>query len=288
MVQQSGIKRWRVGQVTVTRVQEREVPIPAARILSGATPELVLSQDWLRPHFAEDDGSIRLAFNSFIIESDNRRIVVDTCAGNDKQRPGSNFHMLQTGYLDDMISAGFPPEEINTVLCTHMHVDHVGWNTRLESERWVPTFPNARYLFGRKEWAHTQSTPSHWGDVVGDSLQPIIDAGLADIVDETYQITKEVRLEPTPGHTPGHVSVRIRSEGAEALITGDILHHPLQCACPQINCVFDVSPDEAHRTRSRFFAEAAGTPVLVLGSHFANPTGGRIVADGDVYRFVPV
>jgi glyoxylase-like metal-dependent hydrolase (beta-lactamase superfamily II) len=173
------------------------------------------------------------------------------------------------------------------VLCTHLHVDHVGWNTRLVNGKWVPTFPNARYLFGRKEWEHWSSAQAlhRDGDVMGDSVRPIIDAGLAELVDMNHALTPEVRLEPTPGHTPGHVSVRISSRGEEAVITGDLMHHPLQCAEPDLANNFDVDAAAARRTRRDFLARYSNKPVLVLGTHFAPPTGGWVVDAEQAWRF---
>jgi glyoxylase-like metal-dependent hydrolase (beta-lactamase superfamily II) len=153
-------------------------------------------------------------------------------------------------------------------------------------ERWYPTFPNARYLFGRKEWEHWSKEPAGPNrDVQNDSVRPIFDAGLADLVEMDHVVTPEVRLEPTPGHTPGHVSVRIVSRGEEAVITGDLMHHPVQCAEPEWASRFDVDPEVARRTRRQFLERQADRPVLVLGTHFATPTGGRIVRDGAAYRF---
>ncbi|MDP2639283.1 MAG: MBL fold metallo-hydrolase, partial [Betaproteobacteria bacterium] len=171
--------------------------------------------------------------------------------------------------------------------CTHLHVDHVGWNTRLIEGKWVPTFANARYLFGRREWEHwTSDEAKHRdGDVMGDSVRPIIDAGLAELVDMHHALTPEVRLEPTPGHTPGHVSVRISSRGEEAVITGDLMHHPLQCAEPDLANNFDVDAAAARRTRRKFLARHANRPVLVLGTHFAPPTGGWVVDAEPAWRF---
>jgi glyoxylase-like metal-dependent hydrolase (beta-lactamase superfamily II) len=173
-----------------------------------------------------------------------------------------------------------------TVLCTHMHADHVGWNTRLVAGGWVPTFERARYLFARREWEHACSEAGGEGidDVVGDSLRPIVDAGLADLVDSDHRITDEVWLESTPGHTPGHVSVRIVSEGREAVITGDVMHHPLQCCEPDLRMNLDLDSALATRTRRDFLARYADRDVLVLGTHFAPPTAGRFVRVGDRWR----
>lgn len=233
---ESKFLNWQIGDVKITRVAELGgAPFPSTFMFPAATPELVQRHAWLKPHFAHEDGRLFGSIHSFVIESGKRRIIVDTCVGNDKARAVQAWNMLQGPFLEQLAEAGFPPESIDTVLCTHLHVDHVGWNTRLVNGKWLPTFPNARYLFGRREWEHWSSEAAQHrdGDVMGDSVRPIVDAGLAELVDMNHVLTPEVRLEPTPGHTPGHVSVRISSQGEEAVITGDLMHHPLQCAEPR-------------------------------------------------------
>ena len=215
-----------------------------------------------------------------------RRIVVDTCIGNDKTRSNPFWNQLHGPFLEDLARAGFARETIDLVVCTHLHVDHVGWNTMLVDGRWVPTFPRARYLLGRTEWAHWSAAGYDAdGDVLGDSVRPILDAGLADLVESDHRLSDEVWLEPTPGHTPGHVSVRIRSKGRDAVITGDLMHHPVQCAEPAWASNFDVDPEAARRTRRAFLERYADGSVAVFGTHFATPTAGRIVRDGPPWRF---
>jgi len=282
------IGRWQIGAVRITRVVEIEGPSPGTFLFEEATPERLLRHAWLRPHFVTDDGRSIGSIHAFVIESEGRRIVVDTCIGNDKPRSIPNWNLRQGRFLDDLAAAGFARERIDTVLCTHLHVDHVGWNTMLVEGRWQPTFPKARYLFGRREWAHWTGEPvGPDRDVRDDSVRPVLDAGLADLVEMDHRITGEVSLEPTPGHTPGHVSVRIVSGGEEAVVTGDLMHHPVQCAEPDWAARFDVDPDAARLTRRAFLERHSGLAVLVLGTHFATPTGGRIVRDGPVWRFQP-
>jgi len=165
-------------------------------------------------------------------------------------------------------------------------VDHVGWNTMLKDGKWVPTFPNARYLIGRREWAHWKDEPDGPDRAVrNDSVRPIVYAGLADFVDTDHHVTPEVFLEPTPGHTPGHVSVRLRSRGEEAVITGDLMHHPVQCAHPEWASRADYDAEQARVTRQRFLETSARDGALVFGTHFAGPTAGRVVRDGAAFRF---
>jgi glyoxylase-like metal-dependent hydrolase (beta-lactamase superfamily II) len=278
---------WTLGSVRITSVKEVELPIPGAGIVPEATPEaLAPHAAWLKPHFVTEDGRLKLLIQALVVESRGRRIVVDTCVGNDKDRTLPVFHRMQTGFLDDLAAAGFPRESIDTVVCTHLHVDHVGWNTMRVNGGWVPTFPNARYLVARPEWEHwSKEDDRSMGDVLGDSVRPIVEAGLVDFVEPGHALTDEVALEPTPGHTPGHTSVRIRSEGREAVITGDLMHHPAQCAHPEWGSSADVDPEAARRTRRAFLDAQAGRSVLVIGTHFAGPHAGRIVRAGGAYRF---
>jgi glyoxylase-like metal-dependent hydrolase (beta-lactamase superfamily II) len=277
---------WSFGAVRVHSVKELELPIPGAGIVPQATPEQLARHPWLAPRFVTPAGELRLLIQALVVESQGRRIVVDTCVGNDKDRALPPLHHLSTSFLDDLKAAGFPRESIDTVVCTHLHVDHVGWNTMKIGERWVPTFPNARYLVVRSEWEHwSREDDRSMGDLLGDSVKPVFDAGLVDLVGPGHAVTGEVALEPTPGHTPGHASVRIRSQGVEAVITGDLMHHPVQCAHPEWGSSADVDPAAAEATRRAFLAAQAGRPVRVIGTHFAGPYAGRIVRDGAAYRF---
>jgi glyoxylase-like metal-dependent hydrolase (beta-lactamase superfamily II) len=292
------MNRWQIGRVRVTQVVEiGPIPTSARFFFHDPPADLVSRHGWLAPHFANADGRLLMSIHCFVVESAGRRIVVDTCVGNDKTRLSPAWHRLNGPFLQDLAEAGFPPESIDTVLCTHLHVDHVGWNTRLVGGRWVPTFPNARYLFARREWEHWSRegqarAPSGYvggdgqpDDVLGDSVTPIVDAGLADLVETDHAITDEVRLEATPGHTPGHVSLRIESEGSLAVITGDLMHHPIQCSEPDREVRFDSDSTLARATRRHFLACCAKDRSLVLGTHFAHPTAGHVVRAGDVWRF---
>ena len=278
--------RWTVGSVTVTSVHELELVLPGAGLVPEATPERLAGVPWLAPHYVTPAGDFRFQIQALVVESRGRRIVVDTCVGNDKDRTMPPLHRLQTSFLDDLAAAGYPRESIDTVVCTHLHVDHVGWNTMKVGERWVPTFPNARYLISRREWEHWSAEDDRkHGDVLGDSVRPVFDAGLADLVEPDHAITDEIALEATPGHTPGHCSVRIRSGGHEAVITGDVMHHPVQCAHPEWRSASDGDPETALATRRAFLAAQADRAVLVIGTHFAAPHAGHVVRDGAGYRF---
>ena len=228
-----------------------------------------------------------MSVHALVVETPSRRIVVDTCLGNDKEGRGvPGWNKLQGPFLENMAKAGYARESIDTVMCTHLHVDHVGWNTMLVDGKWLPTFPNARYLMARSEFEYWQSESGNAEQraVFSDSVQPVFDAGLVDLVDTDHRICDEVFLIPTVGHTPGHVSVRISSEGEEALITGDFIHHPCQMARPDWAATVDYDPVQSTKTRREMFSNLAGSGVLVVGTHFAAPTAGHIERDGEAFR----
>lgn len=284
------IRHWTIGDVQVARIVEVELEDDIAMLFAGATPQFLQQFDWLRPHYATADGRMIINFQAFVLRSRGKTVMIDTCIGAGRQREFEVFCNLRTTFLDDLRTAGFPPEEVSAVLCTHLHFDHVGWNTQLVAGRWVPTFPQARYLFGRREWEHWKHLRETGGyhDMTHliDAIDPVMEAGLVDFIDPDYQITDEVSLIPTPGHTPGHVSVLIRSRGYEAVITGDMMHHPVQLAVPEKPGNFDMDAEQATRTRREFIDRFADRPTLVIGSHFAGPTAGRIVRDGKACRLL--
>ncbi|MFK0117508.1 MBL fold metallo-hydrolase [Streptomyces sp. NPDC090994] len=286
---------WTVGDLTVHRVDETPLP-PAtgAWLLPGATAGLVREQDWLHPDFADEAGVLRLGSHSFAFQApDGRRVLVDTGIGNGKTRANPAWHGLRTGYLDRLTAAGFAPDTVDLVVLTHLHTDHVGWNTREVNGAWVPTFRNARYVTARAErdfWAGHALDASR-RQMFADSVLPVEEAGLLDLVDvppDGTDLAPGLRLLPTPGHTPGHVAVRLTSGGATALITGDCVHHPVQFAHPALGACVDIDPARSEATRRALLASLAGTDTLLLGTHFPPPTAGRVVAEGEGYRLVPV
>ena len=276
---------WTLGDVRITRVQEIE-DSGLEWVVAQASPENLRTIPWLAPHFVDDRWEARLSVHALVVETPERRIVVDTCVGNGKNLPViRQWHLREGPFLEDLEGAGFARESIDTVLCTHLHVDHVGWNTVREDGRWIPTFPRADYLIAEEEWKHWESQDEGFvSTVLDESVRPVWDAGLARLVPASHRVCDEVWLEPTPGHTPGHVSVRISSRGEDAVITGDMIHHPCQIARPDWGAQVDTDFDQAVRTREAFLARYADRPVLVIGTHFAGPTAGRIVRDGDAFR----
>jgi glyoxylase-like metal-dependent hydrolase (beta-lactamase superfamily II) len=281
--------KWTIGDVTITRVLESETPFlrgggPESAV-PQAFPEAVREIGWLRPHFADADGKMRFSIHALLVDAPGLKLVVDTCVGNDKPRNIPFWNMLQTGFLAEFEKTGWTRDAVDAVVCTHMHVDHVGWNTMLVDGTWVPTFPKARYLLGADEWKHwSREAGGEQRQILDDSIQPLFDANLVDLVPSDHRLSEEVRLVPTPGHTPGHVSVEIASRGALALITGDLMHHPCQIAHPEWSSNFDTDQAWSRRTRHAFLADVAARDALVIGTHFAAPTAGRVVREGEAWR----
>ncbi|MGB5755886.1 MAG: MBL fold metallo-hydrolase [Acidimicrobiales bacterium] len=281
---------WNVGNAKITSVVESETPTSPRFLYKDMGKMDVLERakgaPWLRPHFVSDEGYLLQKIQCLVVELGELKIAVDTCVGNDKQRTNELWANLDGPFLVDMEKAGYPPDDITHVVCTHLHVDHVGWNTRLVDGEWVPTFPNARYIFVDAEYSHWRDQPSLFDgeDPFTDSVAPVVDADLVDMVAPDHRISDEIRFESTPGHTPGHISLVVESEGDRAIITGDMLHHPMQLADPTLSSMFDTDPIASRATRERMFPQWADGETLVIGTHFGTPTAGRLVADGDGFR----
>ena len=277
---------WSIGKVKITKVVELETIGSTRFILPLASKEEIQKLPWLFPHFATEEGRLKMSIHSLVVETPKRRIVVDTGLGNDKQGRGIPTWNDRNGpFLQTLTDAGFPPDSIDTVLCTHLHVDHVGWNTKLVDGKWVPTFPNARYLFGKTEYEHWRdhSDEPYQAAVFRDSVKPIMDAGRAELIASDAQLTDEIRMIPTPGHSPGHMSLHITSDGEEGLLTGDVAHHPCQMAHLDWSSTADSDPKQSAATRRQLFSRFADRPVLVIGGHF---DAGHIKRQGEAFKYV--
>jgi glyoxylase-like metal-dependent hydrolase (beta-lactamase superfamily II) len=275
-----------IGNITVQRVEEMIWTIsPRFLFLDVTYDDFARHRDWLVPHFCAEDLKMRLSIHTFVVRTPQHTILVDTCIGNDRKRDVPLWTNMRTDYLQRLIASGVNPAEVDYVFCTHMHVDHVGWNTHLDNGTWVPTFPNARYLFHEKEWEFWKDTKDdNQAEVMHDSVLPIVQAGLAVMVEADHVIDDGIRLEPTPGHTPGHCSVHLSSGGADAVITGDMIHHPAQIAEPHWTSRVCWDKALAVHTRREFVHRYADTATLILGTHFAPPTALHIVSRGDAFR----
>jgi glyoxylase-like metal-dependent hydrolase (beta-lactamase superfamily II) len=279
------MQTWTLGEFRITKVLEFESALAggvAGGILPDAAPEAVQAIEWLYPDFATAEGKLKISVHALLVEGPGFTLVVDTCAGNHKERSSPLFHMLETPFLAEFAKTGCTREQVDMVLCTHLHVDHVGWNTMLDGDNWVPTFPLARYLIGRDEYAHATSGASRpdTARLLADSVQPLFDAGQVQLVGTSDTIAPGVSLFPAPGHTPGQVCVLLESKGERAVITGDVMHHPCQIAHPEWSSDFDADKDMSRDTRVEFISRFADQPILVIGTHFAGRTAGHIVGDG--------
>jgi glyoxylase-like metal-dependent hydrolase (beta-lactamase superfamily II) len=282
-----------VGDVTVTRVVELDrSSFEIGAMLPESTPERIAAQrDWMGPELLDPATGVHKAcIQSYVLRTPWHTVVIDTCVGNDKPRDGvPAWHMRRGTYLSDLAAAGVKPEDVDMVICTHLHVDHVGWNTRLEGGRWVPTFPRARYVIVREEfefWKREGETGREEFGLIDDSVMPVVEAGRADLVASDHVIDDRLRLEPAPGHTPAHVCVRLTTPAGQAIFTGDMMHRPIQVAEPEWNSRFCDDAELARKTRRGFLERHADADVIVLAAHF--PVAGRIVAPGGRTRFLPL
>lgn len=283
------VQRWTVGAATITRVVEEETAgIPPELFFPGFVAADAQQIDWLVPDFAADDGTITFAVQAFVVEVGGRTIVVDPCVGNGKRLELPFWNDQDWPFWDRFTAAGFTAEGVDLVVHTHLHADHIGWDTRRDGDAWVPTFVRARHLYTETDLAHRRASDrAGVEEAYEESIAPIFAAGLADVVAEDADLGDGLRLEPTTGHTPGHVSLWIESDGEVGLITGDWLHHPLQCAAPDTPEIGDADVEQARATRHRMLAVAAETGALFVGTHFPTAPAGRVTAAGDAYRFVP-
>ncbi len=284
------MNQWQIGDVKITRVVEMETPWPGTFLFPNVTPdEIKREAEWLLPWATTASGQIMVSFYSLVLESQGKKIIVDTCVGNDKDRSNTNpaWTNLKLPFLADLKKAGYTPDQFDYVLQTHLHVDHVGWNTIWKDGRWMPTFENASYLIGGTEWDFYSTFENRaLRDSVEDSVRPIVEQGRANLVESTHRLTDEIWLEPSVGHTPGHHHVQISSRGARAIITGDLMHHPIQTAYPEWDVGFDNDGALAKKVRRAFCERYADQDVLIFGTHFASPSCGKIVRRGDAFRFI--
>ncbi len=281
----------KIGNFTVTEIVENDMRGDPTSLFPDATHEEVDEVRALLPHgLFDDEGKSIMTFRSYLIRTGRHNILVDTCWGNDKNRPKSqNAHMLRTNYLQDLQDAGAPSGSIDFVFCTHMHVDHVGWNTRLENGKWVPTFPNAKHLFVQREWDFWgQKKGDEWGaDVIEDSVRPVVDAGLAVFIDDDHHLDIEegAWVEPLPGHTPGHSGLHVKSNGQEAVFIGDMMHSSLQVPRPDWNMRVCLDQAQSRATRRQFLERYCDTSVRVLPQHFGVAAGGFIAEKAGTFVF---
>jgi glyoxylase-like metal-dependent hydrolase (beta-lactamase superfamily II) len=291
---------WSLGPVTVTRIEEMlgYGSFPPSQYFTGfERAVLERNLDWLVPrHYVPEKDAIITSVHSWLIRTPHHTILLDCCAGNHKERTyWPRFHQLDTPFLDRLEAAGARPQDVDIVLCTHLHADHIGWNTVLREGRWVPTFPNAKYLFSRKENDFWDPRINLAGAedparriAYQDSVLPVVEAGQAELVDGIHAIDEMLRVEPAPGHTPGHVLLKLAAGGDAGVFCGDVLHHPIQVYAPHWNSQFCELPEEARATRRRVLEHCAETGALLFPTHFGAPHVAAIEAraGGFAARFV--
>jgi glyoxylase-like metal-dependent hydrolase (beta-lactamase superfamily II) len=287
------VATWKIGNTTITRVGELLgfASLPPEEFFVGFDRDLLGRHlEWLVPdHYSKEHDRLITSVHSWLIRTDRHTILLDCCAGNHKNRPGfARFHQLDTPFLQRLREAGAAPEDIDIVLCTHLHSDHVGWNTMLRDGRWVPTFPNAKYLFSKIEndWGDPRRNPAIAGDLMRtdgylDSVLPVIEAGQAELIEGPFSIDDTLLIEPAPGHTRGHVVLKLDVRNEKAVFCGDAMHHPLQVYAPHWNSSFCELPDEARATRRRVLEHCAEYRALVFPIHFGAPHVVAIARAGD-------
>jgi glyoxylase-like metal-dependent hydrolase (beta-lactamase superfamily II) len=278
-----------VGDISIHRIVEQEGPfLPALDVFPTLSSELLdENRHWLAPKALGRDDRLVFSFQSYLVRTPHHAILVDSCIGNDKVRPTRpewNLKRDET-FMRALATAGFGVNDIDFVMCTHLHVDHVGWNTRLRGGHWTPTFPKARYLISKGEFDYwtEQHAKTPWPHF-GDSVLPVMEAGQAELVRDDYALDDHVRLTPTPGHTPHHVSVCFGRGGDDAVMTGDVLHSPLQARYPELSPRFDVDRDASAKTRRSFLNRYCDTRTLCCTAHFPSPSIGRITRWDDGFR----
>jgi glyoxylase-like metal-dependent hydrolase (beta-lactamase superfamily II) len=283
-----------LGDLEIHRVIEEEQPLfDPLEFFPGLSKEtLAENRPWLEQQGALDaaSGKLRLCIQSYLIKTPHHTILVDTCVGNHKHRPTRPFWHQKTSdvWERNLAATGVAVEQIDYVMCTHLHVDHVGWNTRLQNGRWVPTFPKAKYLFGAKEYAYWEAENRREPNpVIEDSVLPIVAAGQAELVATDSALNDHVRLTPTPGHTPDHYAVELGKAQTLAVLTGDLIHSPLQARYPEISMRADVDQAASAVTRRQFLECHCDTGRLMCTGHFPSPSTGHFTRWGDGFRFMP-
>ena len=276
----------RIGEVEVWRILEIRAPfLTPEELFPTAGPDVrTIVETHVPGGTCRETGRLILPVQGFLLKTPSHVILVDACVGNDKTVPGMpDWHQRSDNrFMAALTAAGAAPAEVDYVLCTHLHTDHIGWNTQLIDGRWVPTFPNARYLMPS---ADEEFYRGHEGAAYSESVLPVIEAGQAELVTAGHKLGDHVTLVPTPGHTPGHVSVLVQSRGVEAIITGDALHSTAQCWHPEWHFKYDNDPEQAATSRRRLLEDAAEANRTVLGSHFALPSIGRVRTEGKAFRW---
>jgi glyoxylase-like metal-dependent hydrolase (beta-lactamase superfamily II) len=284
----------KLGSITIHRIVEQQMPFfDALEFFPSLTKEVLEeNRSWLQPTYLDPaTGKIVLCFQSYVVRTPHHNILVDTCIGNDKPRPmRPNWHQMKSDRFEKGLAAiGLGFGDIDYVMCTHLHIDHIGWNTRLDNGRWVPTFPKARYLFAERElafWTQKEKEDPPSQPWITDSVLPIVAAKRADVVKSDHVLNDTVQLVPTPGHTIDHYSVHVGKPGEDAFLTGDMIHSPLQARYPDLGMRADFDSKQAGQSRRKIFGRFCDTPTLMCTAHFPSPSTGRLARWGDGFKLV--
>ena len=285
------MKQLNFGNVTIDRVQDWYGALLPLKDFYPTFDKAILEsqRSWLEPHFLPLKGSpneemLHLSLHTFVVRSGKNLILVDTCVGNHKKRSAvPDWVDYSSDYIGKLAAVGVKPEDVTHVMCTHLHFDHVGWNTKLENGKWVPTFPNARYVFDRTEfegWANQQDNHGLDGSYA-DSVLPVYEAGRADLVASDFALDDTVWLEPSRGHSPGHVCINIKGQKGQALLTGDSFHHPIQVAYPEWHSAFCMDLAMSTASRRKILDKLTDQDIWMLAAHFNTPTAAHVVSNGD-------
>jgi len=282
-----------IGNATIEKVEEINGPGFAAKRMAPKFDQQAFDaqKGWMKPeHVAGDNDKLVMSIHTWIVKTPRHTILIDTCLGNHKQRANPGWNNLDTPFLERLEACGCPAESVDFVMCTHLHVDHVGWNTRLENGRWVPTFPNARYLFAKREYAHwenerrTQDGASINGGSFDDSVLPVVEAGKAVMIDTDHQPDPLLTIRDYPGHTPGSIAINLSDGGRQATFSGDIMHHPIQVYHPEWSSQFCWDQDMSARSRRKLLEDCVESNALLCPAHFGGANAGHVKRQGESFR----
>ena len=284
----------KLGDATVTRIEESYEPnFEAQRFFPDWNTEVLRRhRDWMVPnHYDEASGFLKLSVHSWLLKLGGKTILIDTCVGNHKSRKHRpKWDMMNTPYLDRLKAAGVTPDQVDMVMCTHLHVDHVGWNTQLKNGKWVPTFPNAKYVMSTTDHDHWAAVAKRPGSVpfevntYNDSVLPIVEAKKAEFVSGEHAMCGCFTIKPAPGHTPGQIRLDLESRGKRAIFPGDALHNPVQVPLWKWNSCFCEDSDLARKTRNTLLGDCAEQGALLMPAHFAPPHAAYVKAKGDRFE----
>lgn len=292
------MKTKKIGDISIDVAVEMAIDdgFPANMLVPSFEQDIVERNRELLVPFCYNPGTggLKLSIHSWVMRVGKEVILIDTCNGNDKERPNFELaHKLNLPYLDKLAALGVKPEDVTMVMCTHLHVDHCGWNTRLKNGKWVPTFPNARYVFSRAELEQWDTRKNPLGaddinlNVFDDSVLPVIEAGLVDVVDGDKDLNEMMRLELAPGHTRGSMVMKLQSKGQHAMFAGDTMHSPVQAMRPHWSSGFCSDPVQSAQTRRKLIEHCVDKNALLMPAHFPPPHGVRVRAQGENFTIVP-